>query len=119
MKTGPKSLGTAIRTLRRERGLDQEHLARRAGIHRTYLSKVERDHDTLSATVIQKISRALHTDPMELLVLAGKCPPELIAVLRSQPPALTFLKLIHKRPLRPAAWISILQHVRRLQDLQP
>jgi transcriptional regulator with XRE-family HTH domain len=40
------SIGTAIRHYRREAGLTQQQLAEMAGVHRTYLSELERGHET-------------------------------------------------------------------------
>ena len=37
----PELLGSALRSLRRRRGLSQTELAERVGIHRSYLSQLE------------------------------------------------------------------------------
>lgn len=48
-------------------GLSQESLASLAGIHRTYLSSVERGERNLSISNVYRIASALGVDPRELL----------------------------------------------------
>ena len=54
-----KEFGEAVRKLRRQLGLSQETLAARAGLHRTYLSDVERGARNLSLQSIKLISDSL------------------------------------------------------------
>ena len=54
-----KAFGQAVRKLRRQLGLSQETLAARAGLHRTYLSDVERGARNLSLQSIKSISDSL------------------------------------------------------------
>ncbi len=72
-------LGTRIRQLRRERGLTLRALAERAGVNYTFLSKIENNKPGFGpgAENIRALATALGTDPLELLELAGKVPPEL------------------------------------------
>ena len=42
----PASIGAAIRHFRQEKGLSQAELARKANLHRSYLSALEKGHDT-------------------------------------------------------------------------
>ena len=51
--------GTAVKFRREELGLTQEDLADKAGIHRTYLSDVERGGRNPSLVNIEKLARAL------------------------------------------------------------
>ena len=51
--------GTAIRSKRSELGISQEELADRAGLHRTYVSDVERGARNLSLESIEKLASAL------------------------------------------------------------
>lgn len=51
--------GTAVKFRREELGLTQEELAERAGIHRTYLSDVERGGRNLSLVNIERLAAAL------------------------------------------------------------
>ena len=51
--------GTAVKFRREELELTQEALADRAGIHRTYLSDVERGSRNLSLVNIEKVAAAL------------------------------------------------------------
>ncbi len=62
-----KKLAKNLRRLREERGLSQEELADRAGLHRTYISMIERLSRNPTITVLEKIAHGLDVDPLELL----------------------------------------------------
>ena len=55
-----------LRTLRGAQGLSQEALADIAGVHRTFVSQVERGLKSLSLDSIRKLANALGVDPLEL-----------------------------------------------------
>ena len=52
-----------------ELGLTQEDLAEKAGIHRTYLSDIERGTRNLSLLNIERLADALHLRLSELFLL--------------------------------------------------
>ncbi len=54
-----KKLGSKVQHLRHDQGLSQEELADRAGLHRTYVSGVERGVRNPTLTVIDRLARAL------------------------------------------------------------
>ena len=58
--------GTAVKFRREALGLTQEDLAEKAGIHRTYLSDVERGTRNLSLVNIEKLAAALAVSMSEL-----------------------------------------------------
>ena len=58
--------GAAVKHRREFLGLTQEHLAHRAGIHRTYLSDVERGSRNLSLVNIEKLAGPLDITLAEL-----------------------------------------------------
>jgi transcriptional regulator with XRE-family HTH domain len=58
--------GFAVKDRREELGLTQEGLAERAGIHRTYLSDVERGSRNLSLLNIERLAEALALRMSEL-----------------------------------------------------
>ena len=58
--------GDAVRARREGLGLTQEELAGRAGIHRTYLSDVERGGRNLSLVTIERLAAALDVTMSEL-----------------------------------------------------
>ncbi|MDO7785712.1 helix-turn-helix domain-containing protein [Desulforamulus aquiferis] len=60
-------LGKNIRKIRSEKGLSQEELAFACGLHRTYISDIERGLRNVSVDNIHKIATALDILPMELL----------------------------------------------------
>lgn len=53
--------GLAVKTLREKQNLTQEELAHRAGLHRTYLSDIERGFRNPSLINIEKLALALDT----------------------------------------------------------
>jgi transcriptional regulator with XRE-family HTH domain len=60
-------LGRNLRRLRQEKGLSQEDFAFEAGIHRTYVSDIERGARNPTITVVEKLAVALGTTTSELL----------------------------------------------------
>jgi transcriptional regulator with XRE-family HTH domain len=59
--------GRNLRKLRQATGISQEELAARAGLHRTYVSSVERGNRNVSLENIFALAGALRCDPRELL----------------------------------------------------
>lgn len=76
-------VGRAIRKRRQEVGLSQEGLAEGAGLHRTYISLVERGRRNISVDALSQIAEALGVYPSKLLSEAEKEPD----VATSQPRA--------------------------------
>jgi transcriptional regulator with XRE-family HTH domain len=58
--------GKAVRRLRERRDLSQEKLAELAGLHATYIGRIERGRQNISLANIGKIARALKVKPREL-----------------------------------------------------
>jgi transcriptional regulator with XRE-family HTH domain len=52
-------LAVNLRRLRQDKGLSQEAFADEAGLHRTYVSDIERGARNPTITVVDKIARAL------------------------------------------------------------
>lgn len=63
--------GTAIKAKRSELQISQEELADRSGLHRTYISDVERGVRNLSLESIEKLARALDLSVSGLFAQAG------------------------------------------------
>ncbi|HVZ42149.1 MAG TPA: helix-turn-helix transcriptional regulator [Candidatus Kapabacteria bacterium] len=61
-------VGANIRRLRLQKGLSQEDLADKAGIHRTYVGSVERGERNISVENVARLVRALKVRPHELLI---------------------------------------------------
>lgn len=60
-----------LKRLRQMSGLSQESLAERAGLHRTYISSIERSQRNVSIKNIFALAKALGCDPRELLQPIG------------------------------------------------
>lgn len=62
-----KSFGKKVQALRQKRGISQERLAHKVGVHRTYLGFVERGERNPTLTKIEKIAKALNVSIQDLL----------------------------------------------------
>lgn len=62
-----KSFGGNLRKLREQKGWSQEDLAEESGLHRTYISGLERGIRNPTIEIIQKIAIALRIIPADLL----------------------------------------------------
>lgn len=56
-----------LQELRRMRGLSQEQLAAKAGVHRTYIGMIERSEKNITLLNMEKIAKALNVDITDLL----------------------------------------------------
>ena len=65
--TMERALGLEIKRIRESLQKSQEALAFDAGIHRTYVSLIERGRKSPTLTVIAKLAKALNVRPSELL----------------------------------------------------
>ena len=59
--------GRKLREVRGRTGISQEKLADRAGLHRTYVSSVERGERNISLQNIEKLAKALGVSMAELM----------------------------------------------------
>ncbi|MGN6358145.1 MAG: helix-turn-helix domain-containing protein [Novosphingobium sp.] len=60
-------LGSNVRRLREAKGWSQEDYADRAGIHRTYVSDIERGRRNPTVTVVEKLAKPLEVSAGSLL----------------------------------------------------
>ncbi len=58
--------GTNLRKYREEKNISQEKFAEMAGLHRTYISDVERFQRSISLNNVQKIADALEIETYKL-----------------------------------------------------
>ena len=65
-------LGDVVRERRLALNLSQEELASRAGVHRTYLSDIERGARNITVTVLARIAEALEVKVSRLFRLAER-----------------------------------------------
>jgi transcriptional regulator with XRE-family HTH domain len=63
--------GKMVRSLRTAKGISQEKLAFACGLHRTYISDIERGTRNISIDNIQKIAAALDVNPKDLFDFAN------------------------------------------------
>ncbi|MGH2957600.1 MAG: helix-turn-helix domain-containing protein [Solirubrobacterales bacterium] len=60
------AFGQTVRAHRTRRHISQEELAARSGLHRTYVSGIERGERNLSLESILKLAEGLEVNPGEL-----------------------------------------------------
>ena len=63
-----KVFGTNVKLYRQNQKLSQEKLAEKCGLHRTYISDIERFRRSISLDNIQKIAIALNIKAYQLLI---------------------------------------------------
>ncbi|OGK38786.1 transcriptional regulator [Candidatus Roizmanbacteria bacterium RIFCSPHIGHO2_12_FULL_42_10] len=59
--------GEKMRQIRKQKKISQEELAFRAGLHRTYISDVERGFRNISIENIEKLAKALNVNIDKLI----------------------------------------------------
>ena len=59
--------GDRLRAVRRSQKISQEKLADLAGLHRTYVSSVERGERNVTIETVQKLADGLHVTMAELM----------------------------------------------------
>jgi len=62
-----KDFGARVREVRLSRGISQEELGYRSGLHRTAISFIERAERSATLETIEKLARALNVQPAELM----------------------------------------------------
>ncbi len=67
-----RALGEELRARRVERGISQEELAGRAGLHRNYVGLLERGQRNVTLLVLQDLAGALKVSLSELVVQAER-----------------------------------------------
>ena len=64
--------GRKLGYFRRRLGISQEELGFRAGLHRTYISQIERGLKSPTLTIVFKLSKTLGLTPSRLLAAVEK-----------------------------------------------
>lgn len=73
----PSSLGEYLRAERERAGLSQRQLAKLAGLHYSYLARLESgESDNPSPDMVQRIADVLELDPTDLYAYIGVVPPQ-------------------------------------------
>jgi len=67
MKTLNKKLGERLKEIRQKKGLSQGDIARTLGVHRSYISGIERGVRNPTVKNVEKIAAALGVNPYTLL----------------------------------------------------
>src|SRR6185437_3378364 len=78
-----EAIGISVSKRRIELGMSQEELARKAGVHRTYISDVERGVRNVSILTLERIANAMEV-PLGVLFIFGAPQVAPTAALRKQ-----------------------------------
>ncbi len=65
--TPERLFGLVLQEIRRERGLSQENLGFESGLHRTYISLLERGKKSPSLNTILRLAAALRVSPSDMV----------------------------------------------------
>jgi len=63
-----KTVGLNVKRYREKRGFSQEKLADLSGLHRTYISGIERGVRNPTIRIVQVLAQSLRVKPTDLLV---------------------------------------------------
>lgn len=67
-----RALGEELRARREEKGISQEALAERAGLHRNFIGLLERGQRNVTLLVLQALAGALKVSLTELITQAER-----------------------------------------------
>jgi len=85
--------GKLLKQLRLKKGVSIKKLAPILGLNYTYISKIENSKTTPSEEVVEKISKYFGYDSDDLLIKAGKMPPDVVDILKNNPEkAISYLR---------------------------
>ncbi|MDB5312743.1 MAG: anaerobic benzoate catabolism transcriptional regulator [Gemmataceae bacterium] len=76
LKTLPERFGELVRQLRLAAAMSQEDLAHAAGLHATYISRLERGKRAPSIVVVEQLAKALKTTMGAMLGALDEAPAE-------------------------------------------
>ena len=62
-----KRFGNNVKRLRKNQGWSQEELAKKSGLHRTYIGSLENGGRNVSLINVERLAKALHVDIESLL----------------------------------------------------
>lgn len=111
-----RAFGSALRAIRRGRGISQRQLAEAIGVDFSYISKIENDRlPPPSGETIVKIAEALGTSAEQLLAQTGKMPDSLRDSLASSCSALQFLREAQEMELSEGEWERLGKSLKRLR----
>lgn len=61
------NFGKKVQSIRKEKGMSQENLGEKAGLHRTYIGMIERAEKNITLLNVEKIAQALDIRIQDLL----------------------------------------------------
>ena len=93
IKKQKNKFGSALKKLRSANGISIKQLSSKVDVNYSYISKLENNRSNPSEEFISKIALLFECDKEELMLKAGKIPPDLLEILVNNPKkAATFLR---------------------------
>ena len=111
----PQEFAGMLRRLRQDRDISQRELASAAGLHHTYISKLENGQEKPSRRATLKLAAVLEADASEFQLAAGHMPVEFVQVLRENNDLQRLLRLASEHRLSEGAY-SKLRDILREED---
>ena len=92
-KIQKNKFGSALKELRSVNGLSIKQISSKLDVNYSYISKLENNKSNPSEGFIAKLAELFECDKEELMLKAGKIPPDLLEILVNNPKkAATFLR---------------------------
>lgn len=79
------TFGKLLRRLRTGNGIGIKRLAPELGVSYTYLSKLENSGMSPSEDLVGRVAQYFRCDQNELLLSAGRIPPDVLEILQKHP----------------------------------
>lgn len=108
-------IGAKLVRLRNARGLSQTQLARRAGIPRSYVSRMENDHLTPGPRIVSRLAAAVGVEIVDLLSGEPECGSD--GLLSKDPTCARLLSEFSR--LEPREMAAVLAKARRMVEGNP
>ncbi len=111
------SFGERLRAIRKDKNLSQQQLALMAGLHSTYISKIESGlMRPPAARTILRLCNILKTDPEEFFLLAHKVPADFNQAMSSNPAVLEFVRRAQSMELTENEWQTMTEELAHLRE---
>ena len=102
-----KSFGQIVREARAKKGLSQKELAARAGVHHSYISKIESGRELPSQEKVGELANALGVEKLSFELAAGYLPSQLVKVVAGREELRRLLLLAARGKLSEKAYEKI------------
>jgi HTH-type transcriptional regulator, competence development regulator len=111
-----ETFGQLLKTIRRDKGVNQRDLADQVGVDFSYISKIENDRlPPPSAETIIKICRALEVPEEVLLSNSKKISADMSQAMSASPSAIKFMNQVKTMALSDQEWEQLTKTLKKLR----